>query len=222
LEKNPELFIIAGPNGAGKSQSGNIFVPPSTPIFNGDKIFSELSAKHPGIDPYVFDGVISKTFENAKKDAINSKADFSFETNYSTEAASKISEEFKEAGYKITLVYFGLKNMKTSGERVNDRASKGGHDIPVKDIKRNYNEGIKRVKNDYYKFDNVIFVDTLNQNIRVVASVHKKIRKLISISHTPNWFRKHFEESAKKMNFPQVLLQKIRLKTGAKKKGLKH
>ncbi|WPU99478.1 hypothetical protein SNE26_26025 [Mucilaginibacter sp. cycad4] len=38
----PQLYVFAGPNGAGKSTLASSMLPPGTPYFDGDLLFTEL------------------------------------------------------------------------------------------------------------------------------------------------------------------------------------
>ena len=46
--------------------------------------------------------------------------------------------EWKEQGYKIILYYFELPSVEFAMARVKLRVSKGGHDVPEKDIRRRF------------------------------------------------------------------------------------
>lgn len=52
-------------------------------------------------------------------------------------------------GYKVTLLYFWLKSPEQAIERVAERVSKGGHNIPKDIIVRRYYEGIDNLFNIY-------------------------------------------------------------------------
>ena len=151
MNKIPEFFILAGPNGAGKSTNGHSLVSPSLPIFNGDLVFAELIKRYPDTEPARLQGGVAHALEEARDKAIALKADFAFESNYSSDMASEISQRFKEAGYKTTLVYFGLDSVKSSALRVTERNELGGHNVTPDVIKYNFDEGIKRVHKIFSK-----------------------------------------------------------------------
>src|SRR5260370_39174767 len=102
------------PNGAGKSTNGPLFVPKSLLIFNGDLVFGDLVKRYPHIEPERLQGGVAKAQEDSRDKALASKSDFAFESNYSSDMASEISQKFREAGYKTTLIYFGLDSLKSS------------------------------------------------------------------------------------------------------------
>src|ERR1700676_3187586 len=205
MEKKPEFFIIAGPNGAGKSRNGHIFVPASLIIFNGDLVFADLCKRYPNYDRDILQGGVAKALEDARDKALSSRADFAFESNYSSDMATNITETFKNAGYKATLVYFGLERLKNSIARVKARFEKGGHNIKPADIRYNFEEGIKRVNKDLKLFDEILFVDTQNQNVSIPQNI--------------NWYKKHFEKTVNKLKLPSIHMKKIRIRTNQSKKG---
>ena len=55
-------------------------------------------------------------------------------------------QEFKEAGYKVSLCYFGLYSEDESVSRVILRSQTGGHDVTDEVIRFNFNEGLKKAK----------------------------------------------------------------------------
>lgn len=198
-DDEPEFFIIAGPNGAGKSTNGSEFVPKSLGIFNGDRIFADLQLRYPNIRPEQLQGGVAHALEEARDKALASKLSFAFETNYSTLMASEILQQFRQAGYKTTLIYFGLDSLELAASRVQERVALGGHDVPAEVLKYNYDEGIKRINQDLHFFDRVIFVDTLNQNVRVIAFLQKAAKQQVQISEKIYWYNKYFKSTVNKL-----------------------
>lgn len=213
MEEKPEFFILAGPNGAGKSVNGRLFVPPSVPIFNGDLVFADLATKYPQLKPEQIGGGVAKALEDARDKALNAKADFAFESNYSSNMATEIARKFQEAGYKTTLVYFGLDDLKDSAARVTQRSGTGGHDVKAEVIKYNYEEGIRRVKKDLLLYDNVVFVETQKQKAQAIAIFRKQSNQYISLPNSNNWYKKHFEKVINKMRVGILLPKKVKAKS---------
>jgi predicted ABC-type ATPase len=54
-------------------------------------------------------------------------------------------EKAHQQGYDVTLLYFWLKSPEQAMERVAERVSKGGHNIPPDIIVRRYYEGINNL-----------------------------------------------------------------------------
>lgn len=206
----PEFFIIAGPNGAGKSTNGHLFIPSSLSVFNGDLVLETLVRKYPHIEKERLHGGVASALEKARDEALNAKTGFAFESNYSTDMASEISNQFREAGYKTSLIYFGLDSLKLSASRVKDRVDSGGHYVKQDVIQYNFEQAIVRVNSDLHLFDEVYFVDTRNQDIQIITLVEKKSRSLSHTGESIPWYNAQFKSTVDKLGFSPKAVQKIK------------
>ena len=68
-------------------------------------------------------------------------------------------EDFRAAGFKISLCYFGLRNEDESVSRVIHRVQTGGHDVADDVIRFNFHEGLKNTQQHLRLFDNLTFID---------------------------------------------------------------
>ena len=113
----PVLLIITGSNGAGKSSIGPDYVPSKLrdAIFDGDKLFMEKKRElwavgvksHKECRNRAFE-IVVETFEKLVEDSITNRTDFVYEGHFTNEATWDVPKKFKEAGYKIHLIFFGL------------------------------------------------------------------------------------------------------------------
>lgn len=191
----PQFYIIGGPNGAGKSTLGHLHVIAGTPIFNGDLIYDALLERYPNYDPEKLRGGVPSQLAKDKAEAISQKKHFAFETNYSTDLAKELTQEFRINGYQTTMIYFGLDDIESALSRVKVRVSLGGRDVPLKDIAFNSSEGVVRVKKDIRFFDNVLFVDTTTVGqAPVIASYRKDTGDHLILKENINWFNLNFKE----------------------------
>lgn len=133
MERRPELTIIAGPNGAGKSRLCPLYV--STVSFDGDKLMMNLRKEHPDWPDRWISGTVASELEKQKAKALTEKTDFAFETNFSSEMVVGMVNEFKAAGFKVTLCYFGLLSEDDSVSRVTN--SDYGHIVALHIAKSN-------------------------------------------------------------------------------------
>ena len=127
MERRPEFTIIAGPNGAGKSRLCPFYV--STASFDGDKLMLNLRREHPDWPDRWVSGTVASELEMQKNEALEQKKDFAFETNFSSDMVLRMIDDFRAAGFKISLVYFGLYSEDESVSRVIHRVQTGGHDV---------------------------------------------------------------------------------------------
>jgi len=139
-----EFMVIAGPNGAGKSRLSPYYI--RCKSFDGDLLALNLRKAHPEWEERWIGGTVAGELQKQKEQAISLHKDFAFETNFSNDLILHMIDEFKTAGYKISLFYFGLESIDDSTYRVMQRKMFGGHDVKDEIIEYNFHEGIKRVQ----------------------------------------------------------------------------
>ena len=193
MKRRPEFAIVAGPNGAGKSRLCSFYV--SSASFDGDKIAMQLKEEHPDWPERWVSGSVAGELEKQKNKALESHTDFVFETNFSNELAVNMINEFKEAGFKVTLYYFGLLSVEESLMRVAQRMTTGGHDVAEDIVRFNFAEGIKRTRNNLHLFENITFIDGNSQYGNIIAIHIAKNHTHNVIDNSPKWFKEQFYEA---------------------------
>ena len=157
MSTRPEFAVIAGPNGAGKSKLSSYYI--HCDSFDGDLLAFNLRKEHPEWQEHWISGTVAGELQRQKDNAISLRKDFAFETNFSNDLILNMIEEFKEAGYKISLFYFGLGSLEECTLRVMQRKMFGGHDVSNEIIEYNFYEGIKRMQQNLHLFDSITFVE---------------------------------------------------------------
>ena len=152
-----------------------------------------LRKEHPDWEERWISGTVASTLQRKKEDAITQQTDFSFETNFSNDLILNMIQEFKDAGYKITLFYFGLPSLDDSTYRVMQRKMFGGHDVANDIIEYNFYEGIKRIQQNLSLFDNITFIDGTSNFGEIIAIYNKKSGKHEIANHKYPWFKNYFE-----------------------------
>ena len=193
MKPRPEFTVIAGPNGAGKSRLCPYYI--HCKSFDGDLLALNLRKEHPEWEERWIGGTVASTLQKQKDEAIANQKDFAFETNFSNDLILNMINEFKNAGYKITLFYFGLPSLDDSTYRVMQRKLMGGHDVTDEVIEYNFHEGIKRMQQNLHLFDNITFVDGNSNFGEIVALYIKKSAKHEITNHSYSWFNEFFEEA---------------------------
>jgi predicted ABC-type ATPase len=61
----------------------------------------------------------------------------------------KYFKMLKEKGYKISIFFLWVPHQRLAIERVKDRVAQGGHNVPIKDIKRRFERSIDKFFNHY-------------------------------------------------------------------------
>ena len=193
MKPRPEFTVIAGPNGAGKSRLCPYYI--HCKSFDGDLLAMNLRKQHPEWEERWIGGTVASTLQKQKDESIALQKDFAFETNFSNDLILNMIQEFKDAGYKITLFYFGLPSVNESTSRVMQRKMFGGHDVADEIIEYNFHEGIKRMQQNLHLFDNITFVDGNSNFGEIVAIYIKKSAKHEVTNHSYGWFNEYFREA---------------------------
>lgn len=141
----PNLYIISGCNGAGKTTASFTVLPEMLncrEFVNADEIAR-------GISPFNIESVAiqaGKIMLNRIDELLKQGIDFAIETTLTTKSYLNTIKRAKEAGYKISLLYFWLNDVELAIERVKTRVAEGGHHIPEDVIRRRYFKGIENLK----------------------------------------------------------------------------
>ncbi|MBV8390783.1 MAG: zeta toxin family protein [Mucilaginibacter sp.] len=157
----PTLVVIGGPNGSGKTtltsyliQSGRI----KSAVINPDEIaFKEFG-------DYSFHVKAARIALDRRKQAIEKKLDFAFETTFS--GNSEINEVIaaKSAGYKTILYYVALESVLDNVTRVEERRTNLGHHVEREDIVRRYEKSRLNLLKNIRLFDKAYLFD--NSDVR--------------------------------------------------------
>lgn len=138
------LYIISGPNGAGKTTASYSVLPKilqCREFVNADEIARGLSPFNP--ESVAIEA--GRLMLSRIKELLFRNESFSIETTLATRSYFRLIDKAHQQGYKVTLLYFWLKSPEQAMERVAERVSKGGHNIPQDIIIRRYYEGINNL-----------------------------------------------------------------------------
>ena len=138
------LYIIAGPNGAGKTTAAMTVLPEALHVkefVNADEIARGLSPLNPAGMAIEAGKIMLKRIRQLASEG----EDFSIETTLASKSYIKLIKKCQAEGYVVTLIFFYLNGWELARQRVEQRVSKGGHDIPEIDIERRYYRGIKNL-----------------------------------------------------------------------------
>jgi predicted ABC-type ATPase len=176
------LYIIAGCNGAGKTTASYTVLPEilnCSEFVNADNIAAGLSPFNPE-SVALEAGRIMLTRIN---ELLVDKIDFAFETTPSTKSYVSLIKKAREAGYEVTLLYFWLSSPQFAFERVANRVSKGGHNIPEDVIERRYYRGVKNLLKLYIPIcNNWMVINSLDENPEVIAQGSFTLGEVIIIN----------------------------------------
>jgi len=146
-----KIIIIAGPNGAGKTTFAQTFLPNEAqcPRFiNADLIAA-------GLSPFAPEAAAIRAGRLMLEEmtaCANQGESFAFETTLAGRSYLRHIQQWKNAGYHVSLFFLSLPNAETAIARVAERVRQGGHSIPESVIRRRFVDGpsmIIQVRNQH-------------------------------------------------------------------------
>lgn len=145
---NPNVVVIGGPNGAGKTTAAPVLLHDSlgvTTFVNADLIARDLSASDPAQVAFEAGRVMLRRLNALAAD----RASFAFETTLASRSFAPWLQDRRRDGYDVDVVFLWLPTADLAVARVQDRALRGGHDVPEETIRRRYKSGLRNFLNLY-------------------------------------------------------------------------
>ena len=165
----PNLYIIAGPNGAGKTTASYSILPEMLGCVN----FVNADEIARGLSPFAPDTVdiqAARIMLQRIDELLGQKVDFAIETTLATRSYVQLVKRAQALGYKVHLVFFCLETPEQAIQRVAQRVSNGGHNIPEDVIRRRFKAGLHNLINLYLPIcDSVIVYNNVKTPAQLVA-----------------------------------------------------
>ena len=142
------LYIIGGCNGAGKTTASYTVLPDvlqCREFVNADEIAHGLSP----FNPENVSLEAGRLMIHRINELLGREATFAIETTLATKSYVNLVREAQASGYVVTLVFFWLRTPELAMQRVAERVSNGGHNIPITTTRRRYVSGINNLFNLY-------------------------------------------------------------------------
>ena len=129
------IYIIAGPNGSGKTTFAKAFVKKDGLSFiNADEIAARIAgnqvAKVRIQAGKIFLQEIGKHLSEGKS--------FVVETTLAGKYFLQYIDKFKAAGYRVGIIQIFIESIEEAIYRIDVRIKKGGHSVPIEDIRRRF------------------------------------------------------------------------------------
>ena len=159
-----EVLIIAGPNGAGKTTFARTYLDLlalSMPFVNADSIAADLPSGTALHSDYRAGRLMLAEIDRLTAEGRS----FAFETTLSGRGHLRRIRQWRNDGYRVTLLFRSLPSADDAVERVRLRASQGGHDVPEDVVRRRFETGLRNFRELYSEaVDEWILFDGLNSS----------------------------------------------------------
>jgi len=178
-----QLWVFAGPNGAGKTTIVDRHVAGRIPVINPDTIAQMLP-------PYLSAG--ARTLQagrialHRRRELLAAGKSFAIETTLTGRSELDLMRAARRAGFKVSLVYIGLRDVQNSIARVRERVSRGGHDVPFADLIRRFDRSLGHLAEAMAIMDRVVLIDNSRARRQLVLSLENG-RIKYAMSTPPAW-----------------------------------
>lgn len=128
-------------------------------------------------------------FEKLVDDALNRNDHFVYEGHFTNEATWDIPRRFKQSGYSIHLLFFGLTDQNLSEMRVIERSKSGGHYVHPTEIDMNFRGNLLKLDEHFDIIDDLQIVDTSETQHKILLRLSRdEIASSVPIQELPPWF----------------------------------
>ncbi len=148
MPKKQRIIIIAGPNGAGKTTFAREYLLKEAycPDFiNVDLIAAGLSPFRPERVAMQAGRIMLAEIQRR----VRKRESFAFETTLSGHGYARMIPEWRNAGYRVRLVFLSLPEPGMAIARVTMRVAQGGHNVSKTLIRRRFEAGLRNFKEVY-------------------------------------------------------------------------
>jgi predicted ABC-type ATPase len=144
----PKAHIIAGPNGAGKTTFAREFLPADagcTTFINADLIAAGLSPFRPEDAAFAAMRLMAEMMHTC----VRERRDFAIETTLAGRTYAGLIRSWRQAGYRVRIVFLRLPDADFAVARVAQRVRLGGHNVPEQTIRRRFDAGLRNFASEY-------------------------------------------------------------------------
>lgn len=168
MTAKPQLWVIAGPNGAGKSTLAQKYLAGRLPIVNPDDIARAMFPAQPAAPMILLQaGRLAITDRRARLERGES---FAIETTMTGRGELNFMREAADRGYKINLVFVGVRSVEHSRSRVAERVRSGGHPVPDADILRRFDRSLANLAPAIRLAHRALVLDNSGERTRLLLS----------------------------------------------------
>jgi predicted ABC-type ATPase len=177
-----DLYIIAGPNGVGKTTFAREFLPNYADcrnFVNADLIAQAMAP----FSPETAAVRAGRTMLGEIRSFANKRVSFAFETTLSGRSYMVLLRQLKATGYRIHVFFLWVKTVDLALSRVQERVSRGGHDVPEPVIRRRFDRSMRNFLAHYRQLaDRWTLFDNSGETPAVIALVKDRRVRIIDKS----------------------------------------
>jgi predicted ABC-type ATPase len=148
MPKPRRIIIVAGPNGAGKTTFAREYLlkEADCPDFiNVDLIAAGLSPFDPDRAAIRAGRIMLSEIQRR----IRKGESFAFETTLSGHVYARLIPRWRNAGYRVKLIFLSLPTPEIAIARVAARVAQGGHNVGSDVVRRRFHSGLRNFQDTY-------------------------------------------------------------------------
>jgi predicted ABC-type ATPase len=135
----PQLTVISGPNGSGKtSVIGQLDYEGRENLLDPDAIARRMNPD----DIHRAALAAGREVIRRTREYLEAAISFAIETTLSSSSILDTMHTAHERGFVVYLIYVCLDTPERNVQRVGERVSRGGHDVPPVDVRRRYERSL--------------------------------------------------------------------------------
>jgi len=192
----PRLWVFAGPNGAGKTTLARQYVVGRIEIVNPDEIARQIDPQH--FDDARVIALAGRQAVERRRVLLAAGQTFGIETTLTGRGGLAFMAEARERGFKVNLVFIGIKDAQQSFSRVGARVELGGHTVPDDAIARRFNQSMGNLPEAMKLADRALVFDNTGKRRRLILSRENGRTKLVS-RNLPQWAREAIPAGVRRM-----------------------
>jgi predicted ABC-type ATPase len=151
-----------------------------------------------GLIKEIANDFVIETFNHLVDEAIALKKHFAYEGHFTEDSTWNIPRLFKNQGYAVHLIFFGLSDTNHSELRVLERVKDGGHYVPRLMIENNFYGNLDQLNRNFKLLDTLLIFDTSTTTPSLLAKMINTKLELYTIKDKlPTWFTKYLPEILK-------------------------
>ena len=150
MPRKRRIIVVAGPNGAGKTTFAREYLLKEAhcPEFvNVDLIAAGLSPFDPDRAALRAGRIMLAEIQRRTRNGES----FAFETTLSGHVYARLIPQWRNAGYRVKLIFLSLPNPEIAIARIAARVAQGGHNVTSPVVRRRFVSGLRNFQNTYMK-----------------------------------------------------------------------